>query len=159
MSVLIPGQGELVHRACVEEQKAYLRTWFAVVEARAWKWANTFGNARPNRIFLITGQTLTNEWAIAHQQNESTDCEILLEPSSGIPQLFEINGHLGYRYSSASASIGFNEYRPSSTTLTSLHSVYLEIIESFPTSPLGYDPSTYMLIAAAFKYHRTYLFC
>src|SRR5208282_6734716 len=42
MSALVPGQGPLVYRACIEEHLEYLRIWFANVQTRAWKWANTF---------------------------------------------------------------------------------------------------------------------
>ena len=96
MSALVPGQDYLVYRACLEENLEYFRIWFVRVQTRAWKWANTFGSSRPNKIFLITGQTLTNEFAIAHIQEENSEIEIILEPNMGAAEAIEINPSIGY---------------------------------------------------------------
>ena len=108
MSVLIPGQGPLSARACIERQRARLLVWFATVEVRAWEWVNAvYHDSRPDNIFLVTGQTLTPEFAIAHQQERAVDCEVLLAPQVGIPEIVEAKGVLGYQFQNVSASLGF----------------------------------------------------
>lgn len=151
LSILIPGQGPLQHRACLEEQKCYLRIWFAVVEARAWKWANTFHNSRPDKIFLVTGQTLTNEWAIAHYQTNSSECEILLELGAGVPANLDVNMHLGYGFQRATAYVGFNEHQPASDDNSMLYSVFFEVIESYPMNFFPLEPKLLSLISDAFR--------
>src|SRR5437764_1129584 len=88
LSVLVPGHGELAYRACLGRQKSYILKWFGYVEARAWMYVNTFfRDARPKRIFLVTGQTLTDEYYIYHQETEEAHCDIELQPRLGISDI------------------------------------------------------------------------
>jgi hypothetical protein len=131
--VLVPGQEDLEYRGCVERQKAYLLTWFANVEERAWRYVNAmFQDTRPDKIFLTVGQTLTNEYAIFHQEASASQCEVVLEPSVGIPPMFHINALLGYQFHRVTASIGFNTYHRTSPEDTRQYSVYFEVVESKP---------------------------
>jgi hypothetical protein len=152
MSALVPGQEDLVYRACLEEDLEYLRIWFARVQTRAWKWANTFGASRPNKLFLITGQTLSNEFAIAHIQEEDAEIEIILEPKAGLAQAVEINPSVGYHVSHARASAGFSEYRPASSDVSRLYSLFFEIIESTPVNFISPEHGLSCRISEAFKY-------
>lgn len=149
ISALVPGQGPLLHRACVEEHKIKFRTWFFSVEDLAWKWANTFGRERPNKIFGVSGQTLTNEYSIAHHQGNSSECEILVEPNISIPKVAEVSSVLGHQCRKASASIGFNDHRSGDDS--SMYSVFFEVIESGPMNFLPYSRKTYPRIEAAFR--------
>lgn len=151
MSALVPGQEDLVYRACLEENLEYLRIWFARVQTRAWKWANTFGSSRPNKIFLITGQTLTNEYAIAHIQEENSEIEIIFEPKVGVAQAIEIDPSIGYHVSRATASAGFSEYRPASADVSRLYSVFFEVIESTPINFISPEHKLSCRISDAFK--------
>lgn len=131
MSVLIPGNGPLSYRACLEDEKAKLICWFANIEVRAWEWVNAvFNNPRPGKIFLVTGQTLTPEYNIAHQDEQASDCEILLEPSIGIGEVVKGSAMLGYQLHRVSASLGFRSFSSQTIGQTILHSVFIEIFES-----------------------------
>ena len=132
MSVLIPAQGPLSSRACMEREKARLILWFAKVEVRAWEWVNAvFRDPRPDKIFLVTGQTLTPEFTIAHQQERASVCEILLEPQVGIPDIVEAKGVLGYQFQNVSASLGFKFSPPSVIENDAiLYSIFIEIFSS-----------------------------
>ena len=152
MSALVPGQDDLVYRACLEEHLEYLRIWFASIQTRAWKWANTFGASRPNKIFLITGQTLSNEFAIAHIQEDDSEIEIILEPKAGVAQAVEINPSIGYHVSRAKASAGFCEYRPASSDVSRLYSLFFEIIESTPINFISTEHKLSCRISEAFTY-------
>ena len=151
MSALVPGQGPLVYRACIEEHLEYLRIWFADVQTRAWKWANTFGASRPNKIFLVTGQTLTNEFAIAHLRDDNSEIEIVMEPNVGLANAVAINPRVGYHVSRATASMGFSEYRPASQDDSRLYSVFFETIESFPMSFIPSEHKLSCRLTDAFK--------
>lgn len=133
LSALVPGQGPLLHRACLEQHRDYLRRWFAAIEIRAWMWANTFGEERPNKIFLVSGQTLTNEYSIAHSQEGGAEVEIVLEPSLGLPNAIEVNPRFGYQFSRASAQTGFSHGMSASDKL---YSIFFEVIESSPIKVL-----------------------
>jgi hypothetical protein len=133
MSVLIPGQGALSYRACVEHEKARLICWFAQVEIRAWEWVNALyrdSDSRPNKIFLVTGQTLTPEFDIAHQEDHAMDCEILVEPKVGVPKIIEAHAILGYQFRKVSASLGFRSSGPASSDQPVLYSVFIETFDS-----------------------------
>ena len=151
MSVLVPGQGPLKHRVCLEEQDAYLRSWFGLVEAKAWMWANTYGASRPNKIFLVTGQTLTNEWAIAHVQDGSLECELHVEPGEGVPQSLDVKSQcvLGYPFRRVSPSRGFIERRFPDPA--AMYSVYFEVVWSFPMRFVSSESELCLLIKKAFR--------
>lgn len=163
MSVLIPGQGPLSSRACMEREKARLIVWFATVEVRAWEWVNAvFRNPRPDKIFLITGQTLTSEFAIAHQQERASECEILLEPRVGIPKIVEAKGILGYQFQNVSASLGFKFSPPAATEGSPiLYSVFIEIFGSKVIRRIHFELGSTLLsrIVAAFASVPLYISC
>src|SRR5436853_4474926 len=97
MSVLIPGSGPLTYRASLEDEKARLIYWFARVEVGAWEWVNAvFNHPRPKQIYLVTGQTLTPEYNISHQDEQASDSEMLLEPGVGLAEVLKGNVRLGY---------------------------------------------------------------
>jgi hypothetical protein len=128
MSVLVPGQGPLLYRGCIEHAKARLICWFASVEVRAWEWVNAvYPGSRPNKIFLVVGQTLTPEFSIAHQEAHASDCEVVIEPSVGIPEIMDAHAIFGYDFQKVSASSGFRHFSTSDSTL---HSVFMETFDS-----------------------------
>src|SRR5947207_10010307 len=136
MSSLVPGQGQLLHRAFIEDYKTEFRIWFREVEHLAWKWVSTFpARERPNKIFGVWGQYLTNEYSIAHQDGTSSGFEILVRSGLGIPQTGEVSGLVGYHCQHASALLGFTEYRGGEDSTK--YSIFLQVIESFP---MGFIP-------------------
>ena len=138
-----------MHRACIEEFRTEFRVWFYKIEDLAWKWANTFGRDRPCKIFGVTGQTLSNEYSIAHHQGNASECEIVVEPKIGIPKLAEGSILLGHQCQKASASVGFNDHREGDPSI--LYSIYFEVIESYPVNFIPYDRSIIVRIENAFK--------
>lgn len=79
MSVLIPGHDTLLHRVCPDRHWWRLLEWFSAIEGRAWEAASAAwaGPRRPDKILLVTGQTLTAEYAICHQEHEQSGCEAI----------------------------------------------------------------------------------
>src|SRR5271154_459518 len=97
MSVLIPSHGPLLHRACIDREEWYLLEWFSTNEIRAWEAVNTaYRNNRPQKIFLVIGQTLTSEYAISHQEQSNRGCEILVEGGAEIGSLIDSQLFMGY---------------------------------------------------------------
>ena len=108
MSILIPGRDPLLRRASIDHQDWLLVEWFSTVEALAWIAVEVrFASSRPDRIFLVTGQTLTLEYAITHQEQEYSACEASVETTAGVPSVVEANVFLGHSLHNASASVGF----------------------------------------------------
>jgi hypothetical protein len=135
MSVLIPSQRPLLHRACLDREEWYLLEWFSVNEIRAWEAVNTaYRTNRPEKIFLVTGQTLTSEYAISHQEHSSNGCEILVEGGAEISSLVDARLFMGYDYQRVYASCGFEIMARNSSANDDepRYSVYIEKYESFP---------------------------
>lgn len=131
LSVLIPGQDSLLHRACLERQRAYLLEWFGKIEGRAWMYANKiFSRTKPKCLFLVTGQTLTNEYYICHEENESSKCEVVLTSKAGVIGALDASANLGYQFERASFSFGYTYCKPASEGESILYSVYFEVFES-----------------------------
>jgi hypothetical protein len=71
--------------------------WFRKVEARVWEFVTAYyGHQRPKRIFLVTGQTMTPEYWISHQEKRSTGCEVSIGGEVGIPNIVEGHTYWGY---------------------------------------------------------------
>jgi hypothetical protein len=131
MSILIPAQEPLYHRSCDEEQYYHLLTWFAHVELLAWEWVNTFfADDRPKRIFLVTGQTMSPAYSIAHKESGLTECEILLEANVGIPNILDGKALVQYKVERAYANLGFEEETLKSGT--DKYTIFLEVFNSGP---------------------------
>ena len=142
MSVLIPGKGPILHRVCVGVHRWELLDWFASVEARVWRRVHSqFKSTKPKSLFLVTGQTLTNDYKITHQKNPNAGCNIEIEylddaeMSLADSMVFKShdrdqNLYLGYAYKSISGTEGFEVTKPQNDT--AMHSVFLEVVESQP---------------------------
>lgn len=92
-----------------------------------------FTSGRPEKIFLVTGQTLTSEYAISHKEQMMSECEVYLEVSAGVPVIAEANILLGYTLKKASAAMGFENHSPVSNP-GRLYTIFLETYESYPTN-------------------------
>jgi hypothetical protein len=135
MSVLIPDQKQLYKNECKEEEYYEILNFFACVEVLAWERVNTyFPHDRPQKIFLVTGQTLSPSYAIAHKENTSEKCEIILEASANIPGLVESDVHFLKYIHSAHASMGFDDVKPPSEVEADPDpfSIFLDVWPSFP---------------------------
>ena len=136
MSVLMPGPDPLLHRACIDEQEWYLLEWFSTVVDNAWEAINAaYSTCRPEKIFLVTGQTLTSEYSISHQEQNSIGCEINVNVESGIPSLVDAHAFLSNGCTTATASFGFEVMKRKLDGETSVpcYSIYFETYESFPS--------------------------
>ena len=157
MSILVPGEGPLVHRACIEQNIYDLKDWFSAVEMHAWKAVNSYFRSRPDKIFLVTGQTLTSKYALSHKQHVTSECEIYIESNAGVPIAAEANVLLGRTLKKVSASMGFESHSPTNGS-ERLYSIFLETYESYPTHVMGpkrllsklKDMYTYALIWSSF---------
>lgn len=84
----------------------------------------------PDSIFLVVGQTLSSEYAIFHQVNDSDLCEISVKANVAIPAVMESHLLLGYEYQTVKASIGFQQMAKQQGSL--LHMLFLKVHESGP---------------------------
>ena len=87
-------------------------------------------------------QILTDEFFITHQENESTDCEIIFESYLGIPETINAKLILGYNFKKTSASIGFEVVSKKGQEACPLYSVYLE---EYKSSPILFLPPSFRL--------------
>ena len=128
ISVLIPGDHDFIQRECRRHLRWYLVRWFRKVEARVWEFVTAYyGRQRPKRVFLVTGQTLTQEYSISHQQRHSTGCEVYLGGGFGIPNIIEGHTYWGYEIGRVQASLGFEiSARRSEERPQQLHSIFFE---------------------------------
>jgi hypothetical protein len=139
LSVLVPGQGALTRRVCYEEHKANLIHWFSAMEILAWEWVNlTYPDDRPEKIFLVTGQTLTDEFYITHQHKGHSRCEVIVQGNGDVCQ--NVTNGLGYTYDSATAFFGFEVSRRSQGPDDQLFSIFLETYESRPIKMIRFEP-------------------
>jgi len=131
MSVLVPGQDDLRHRACVESTYYDLLEWFAACEIYAWKVVDAYHqDNRPERIFLVYGQTLTSEYSISHIVHSSYDCEVKLDVNAGMPIVADAHMLLGWSLKRVHAAKGFEvRNRPAPGCL---YSVFMEVRDSGP---------------------------
>src|SRR5438045_4586840 len=79
MSVLVPGQDDLVRRVCLGPRFQELLWWFFAAEEQAWGYVEGAYPHRPDSIFLVVGQTLSAQYAICHQVNDSDSCAISVQ--------------------------------------------------------------------------------
>jgi hypothetical protein len=154
MSVLIAGNEPLLRRACIARQNWLLVDWFATVEALAWVAVEArYGSKRPDRIFLVTGQTLATEYALTHQEHNAVVCEATVEASVQLPSIVNAEVFLGHGLKKASASIGFDfcQMKTLCDGRPRQYSLFLETFESAPIKLLSRRLST--RIAAMHKYN------
>src|SRR5947207_14730137 len=85
MSVLVPGPDDLKQRVAIGEYEQQLNTWFKAVQEKAWDYVKGSAEKRPEKIFLVTGQLLANEYAICHVQRSSLSCEVSFEANIEVP--------------------------------------------------------------------------
>ena len=138
---MVPGQDDLKHRVCLGPRYHELLAWFWTVEVEAWDWvyANFASSDRPARIFLVTGQTLTTEYAISHLETTSESCQISVDVGTEVPSLLEAGIVLGYGLTKVTASAGFQKVvaKGAGEHDLPLYSVFLKTIESAPTKRLN----------------------
>jgi hypothetical protein len=131
MSVLVPGEGDIIRRACLGQRAQELETWFACVEANAWAYVNASCETRPTKIFLVTGQTLTTHYAICHQESGTFTCEVHVEADVEVPSVLNANVLVGHTWGNVSASTGFQVMTRGGNDL---HSIFFKVFESYPTT-------------------------
>jgi len=115
--------------------KWFLERWFRDIEARVWGYVTAYyGNLRPKRIFLVTGQTLTTEYWISHQETASVGCEVSIRGGIGVPNVIEGHIYWGEDIGNVRASLGFEIYaRRKEDRPEQLHSIFFETVSSAPT--------------------------
>jgi hypothetical protein len=114
-----------------------------------------FRQQRPSKIFLVTGQTLTDEFYISHQENEGSGCEIIVKPCLGIPETINARPVLGYNVEKVSASVGFEVVAKKGQAASTLYSVYLE---EYKSSLIQFLPASFRLrvrVDGMYRYRQT----
>lgn len=132
-SVLVPGQEDLLRRHCQGMYKQQLRIWFKQVEFKAWKLVKALYSTAPSSIFLVTGQTLTPEYAISHFEEGERSCEVVLEGTVGVPSILETKCMVGYSFERATVSAGFDvvkKKKGDDEDDEDWYSVFLEVVPS-----------------------------
>ena len=140
LSVLVPGEDDLLRRHCQGIYNQELRIWFKVVEYRAWKWVKAVYDTQPSSIFLVTGQTLTTEYAISHITEATSACEVVVEANVGIPNIIDSRCLVGYAFNRATISAGFDvvkKKKDEEDSDSELYSVFLEVVQSRPVRRLA----------------------
>jgi hypothetical protein len=134
ISVIVPGADGLVQRTCRRTPRWDLLRWFRKVEALAWEIVTAhYGRRRTKKIFLVTGQTLTSEYWISHQERHSMGCEVSIEGGAGIPRIVEGQAYWGYGLGRVKASFGFEiSARKINDGVERLHSIFFETEPSCP---------------------------
>jgi hypothetical protein len=158
MSVLIPGDDPLRRRVCLDKQNWHLLHWFSTVESLAWEAVEARLDRRPDRIFLVMGQTLTTEYAITHQEYDYSGCEASVELKVTAPPVVGTNIFLGHGFQHASAAMGFeiSAKKDPADEKPREYSVFLETHESAPITRL----KRRSLVARLKSMHRyTIFFC
>jgi hypothetical protein len=104
MSILIPGQDDLLRRYCDGVRGQQLKIWFLLgSEVHAWEFVKTtLAGDKPKEIFFVIGQTMTTEYAIDHIQDKTSVCNIEVEANHEIPVTFKLNNLVGTNYQHAS---------------------------------------------------------
>jgi hypothetical protein len=138
LSVLVPGQDDLLRRHCQGTYKQELRTWFKLDEYRARKWVKALYDTPPSSIFLVTGQTLTSEYAISHLEEGNSTCEVMVEAKVGVPSIIDTKCLVGYSFERATISAGFDVVKTKKDDEHGeLYSVFLEVVPSRPMRRLA----------------------
>jgi hypothetical protein len=138
--VLVPAQEPLTQRGCFEREFYHLYRWFCQVEPLAWELANfLYRDNKPDKIFLVTEQTLTASYAITHKQLESDVCEIRLSANVPLPSQAEASALLQYKAESAQAGAGFEIRGEASNTKAA---IFLKVHESSPQRGLRLGSSS-----------------
>lgn len=134
ISVLVHGDDGLVQRACRRGMRWQLLRWFISVEARVWEFVTAhYGCHRPNKIFLVTGQTLTTEYWISHQEHLSMGCEVSIEGETGITNIIDGKTYWGNGLRRVRASFGFEvSSQRNNDGEERLHSIFFDTESSFP---------------------------
>lgn len=154
MSVHIPDQDPLVYRACLGIQELNLLNWFAVVEDLAWEYVNSlYPGERPDKILLITGQTMRPGFSICHSSQRSSSCEISVEPGFGVEGMLNVKALLGRELRSASASAGFRTMTHTTEESGNLrmYSVFIEVTESRPQKRIPFEKRLYSRLENMYK--------
>ena len=148
MSVLVPGQDDLLRRACFAQHSLNLVDWFKAVEVEAWDYVQR-RFPRPKEIFLVTGQTLTREYTISHVENLQEKCVVQVGADVGVPAMVDAGVFLGRGFEKVTPSTGFQITSPRENPC--YHSIFLEVYPSSPISRLlGIDKKTIRLLASRF---------
>lgn len=158
MSALLVGQDDLARRYLKGRYEHKVLAWFAAVEERAWRWVNAAPD-RPDKIFLVTGQTLASEYAISHAEGKTTTCAISFEAKADLPGILDVEVLMRHDIQSITASTGFEVVKKEEhgNDNPRLYSIFLEVIESRPMKIIR-KSTLISRIQAAFKYVLIHVF-
>jgi hypothetical protein len=113
-----------------------LLMWFKEVEVEVWECIQGLRAPQPQEIFLVTGQTLTKEYAISHFENASEKCVVEVAPNVQVPTLVDGSIYLGRQFEKVRISPlgGFQRTVPPDNPF--YHSIFIEVSRSRPVSRL-----------------------
>lgn len=129
-SILIPGPGPLMRRACKPEYASRLVNWFNGVQQSAWDAVNETMGDLPDSIFMVTGQTMTAQYAISHLSDLSGTSDIYLGLSTTTTNIDAPR----WKATTASPIQGF---RIQLDGRESLYSIFLEVTPSTPSQRIN----------------------
>jgi hypothetical protein len=139
MSVLVPSQEPLEHRAAREQRFFDLLDWFQAIQFEAWRRVNSyFIDFKPQTIFIVTGQTLTSECSISHKKYGERACEVILESQDALPDVVDPKEIPSYGCTKAIASGGFEGGAPKLQDDPRKYSILLEVFTSSRVMPFEF---------------------
>jgi hypothetical protein len=132
---LIPGPDPLRRRVCQERMSWALIEWFSAVEALAWAAVEArYGAQRPDKIFLVLGQTLAKEFSITHREYGSSACEVAIQAAAKVPSISDGHIFLGHAFERVSTATGSFEVAAQGSSRE--YSLFFETHISYPTKLL-----------------------
>lgn len=135
MSILIPGPESLRRRACEERMSWALIEWFSEVEPLAWAAVEArYGTQRPDKLFLVLGQTLAKGFSITHREYGSSACEVTIKAAAKVPSISDGHIFLGYAFEKVSTAIGCFEVAAEGSSRE--YSLFFQTHPSWPTKLL-----------------------
>ena len=152
----MPGQEPLQYRAAREESYFHLIEWFQAVEFFAWKRVRSyFPNSNVKEIFCVTGQTLSDEYSISHQEYGESGFEVQLEGMAQLPPIINSETIVTHCCRNVVASIGFEQVARKSTIL-STSPMYSVILQVFRSSRIQYFNLVKPLRARVESYYKCF---
>jgi hypothetical protein len=97
----------------------------------AWRKVDTyFPSSRPQNIFIVTGQLLTNEFCISHKEYGSDPCEVKIKTQTKLPDSVDPDVILSYGLKDVVGSIGFEQVFRKEINDSNEYSIVLEVFNS-----------------------------
>jgi hypothetical protein len=132
----MPGRDNFIRRECQTPHLWQLKRYFLDNQESFWDFVTTFeGDKRPRIIHLVTGQILTNEYHITHQQNSMSGCTISVKSAPSVPIKLKKGEYFMCSNDNLRATSGFEVYSAGSDKL---YSIFFETDVSSPINRFSF---------------------